>query len=108
MGFDKKSAATKYTPQDDDTLEKIAEREAGGKPLTAEDIAKFNWGTDDSDIIQEHLRDELGCYAYDPDKNFLISADVETQSDLLIPKPFTKSGLATDRTHTLKTNKTPQ
>ncbi|MDJ0819193.1 MAG: hypothetical protein QNJ58_23490, partial [Desulfobacterales bacterium] len=106
MGFEKRSEATKYKAQDDDTLEKIAEREtAGGNPVTAADIAKFNWGTDDPNMVDEHLRDELGCCKRGEDKRFVISSDAETRSDLLIPKRFKKSALDVDRSVTLRVKK---
>jgi len=94
--------ATEYTPQDGDTLQSIAEREtANGNTLTAAEIALYNWGTDDPDIIEEFLRDELGCYRRGDDTRFVISADAEPRGTLLIPQPFTKSGLTLNRTHTL-------
>ena len=63
MGFERRSAATKYQPQDGDTLEKIAEREtAAGNALTAAEIARFNWGTADEDVIDEHLREVTFIY----------------------------------------------
>jgi hypothetical protein len=105
MGYDKKSNAKKYNPQDDDTLDKIAEREGSSdNPLTGADIAKFNWGTDDPDVIDEHLRDELGCYKVGVDNRFVISADVDARSDLLIPQAFKKTGLAVDHPYTIKVN----
>jgi len=106
MGFERRSTATKYKAQDGDTLEKLAEREtAAGNTITAEDIARFNWGTTDPDVIDEHLRDELGCYKRGDDNHFVISADGEPRSDLLIPTPFKRIGLAVDKEHTLRVKK---
>ncbi len=106
MGFTERSMATEYSLQDGDTLQMIAEREtAGGNSLTAEEIALFNWGTADADIIEEFLRDELGCYRRGEDKRFVISADAEPRSSLLIPQAFTRSGLASNTTHTLVVKK---
>jgi hypothetical protein len=108
MGFERRSTATKYQAQDGDTLAKIAEREtAAGNAITAEDIARFNWGTDDPEVIDEHLRDELGCYKRGDDNHFVISADGEPRSDLLIPTPFKRVGLAVDKEHTLRVKKQP-
>ena len=102
MGFDKRTEATKYKPKEGDTLKKIAEREtASGNPITASDLAKFNWGTDLAEIIEEYLRDELGCYKRDAKKRFMISADCEMRNELLIPRFFTRSALAIDRIHKL-------
>ncbi|MFQ5568049.1 MAG: peptidoglycan-binding protein [Rhodothermales bacterium] len=103
MGFDKHDTAKPYTPQDADTLHAIAEREtAQGNPLTWQDIARYNWGTDDEATANEFLRDELGAYQRDADNNFIISTDVEPRSELLIPVRFKQSGLALKQIHTLR------
>ncbi len=102
MGFDARKNAKSYTPQDGDTLEKIAEREtAAGNALTWQDIARFNWGTDDEEAINEHLRDELGTRKQDEANNFIISSDDEPQGQLLIPVAFKKNGLATGKTYNI-------
>ena len=69
-----------YTPQNGDTLDKIAAREkqAGNKKISGKSIAKFNWGTDDADTIQEKLRDELGCHKRGSDNNYVITADCKS------------------------------
>ncbi len=99
---DAQSSAKKYSPQDGDTLEKIAEREtAAGNEMTWQSIAKFNWGTEDVDDINEHLRDELGCRKRDEANNFVVSSDDEPQGELLLPVGFQKSGLATGKSYTI-------
>jgi hypothetical protein len=109
MGFDKRGLAKSYTPQDGDTLEKIAQREtAAGNAVTAGDIARFNWGTEKPDEINEFLRDELGARKRDADKGFVISADDEPRTPLRIPLAFRKDGLNTDRIHTLRVRATKQ
>ena len=106
MGFDKRDSAKKYSPKDGDTLKSIAEREtAQGNPITPEDLARYNWGTDDPDVVDEHLRDEMGCYKRAPDKRFMFSDDAEPTGELLIPAAFKKTGLSTDATHTIKVKK---
>ena len=83
MSFDKRDNARVYVPQDGDTLQSIAEREtANGNEITWQEIAKFNWGTDDEDEVNEYLRDELGCYRRDDTNNFVISSDTEPRSEL--------------------------
>ena len=80
MGFDKRSAAKEYEPQDDDTLEAIAERETqAGNPITASDIARFNWGTDDPVMVDELLRDQLGAYKKGPDKVWQSEYDIRAE-----------------------------
>lgn len=62
MGFEKTESAKLYTAIDGDTLQAIAEREtAAGNPITWQELAKYNWGTDDPATINELLRDELGA-----------------------------------------------
>jgi hypothetical protein len=108
MGYEKRDSAKKYTPADGDTLKSIAEGEtATGNPMTWQDIARFNWGTDDPKIAEEMLRDELGCYLRGEDKRFVFAADCVVRTQLLIPVPFKKSGLSTTKTHTLKVKKQP-
>ena len=106
MGFDKRKNANEYTPQDGDTLHKIALRETdAGNKLTWQELAKFNWGTDKTDEVNEFLRDELGCYVRDDANNFVISGDLEPEGKLLIPVRFEKSGLATKKTYVLRVKK---
>jgi peptidoglycan hydrolase-like protein with peptidoglycan-binding domain len=106
MVFDQRAKAKKYTLKDGDSLQAIAQRESTpGHPLTAADLARFNWGTDDPGMIDEFLRDELGCYRRGPDKEFIISADAQPRTDLFIPQLFGKSGCATDQTHTIRVKK---
>ncbi len=108
MGFERRSMATKYRPRDGDTLERIAEREAAaGNAVSAAEIARFNWGTDDPETVDEYLRDELGCYQRGEDNRFVISADCEARSDLLIPTRFKRIGMATNRAHTFRVRREP-
>jgi hypothetical protein len=109
MGFEKRTSAKKYQPQDGDTLKSIADREtAAGNVVSASDIARFNWGTDAPDVVDEHLRDEMGCYQRAPDKRFMFSADVKPRGELLIPVRYQKPGLPTEKIHTLRAKKTPE
>lgn len=106
MGYDKRSAAKEYTPVEGDTLQSIAKRETeAGNPVTWQDIARFNWGTDKADVVDEFLRDELCCYKRGDDKRFVVSADIQARTPLLIPQAFVKSGLATAKTHTITVTK---
>jgi outer membrane protein OmpA-like peptidoglycan-associated protein len=106
MGHDKRDRAKEYTPADGDTLKSIAKQESdAGNPLTWQEIARFNWGTDNPDTVDEFLRDELGCYKRGDDNHYVLGADVKVRTPLLIPQPFTKSGLPTGKTHTIKVAK---
>ena len=103
MAFVSRNKAAKYTPQDDDTLASIAARESdAGNPITESELALYNFGSDDPDVVDEFLRDELGCHRRGGDKRFVISADAAVRTSLLIPKPYDAKGLALGRVHTLR------
>ena len=103
MGFDNRDTATVYTPQEGDTLHTIAEREtANGNPVTWQDLARFNWGTDDEDEVNAFLRDELGTRKRDANNDFVISTEDEPQGDLLIPRRFQKEGLPVEQVHVIR------
>ncbi|NBB84995.1 MAG: OmpA family protein [Bacteroidetes bacterium] len=106
MGFDGREHAKRYAPQEGDTLQAIAERETeAGNPLTWQDLARFNWGTDDEAEVNAFLRDELGARKRDADNNFVLSPDDEAQGQLLIPRRFERRGLALKQTYTLRVRK---
>jgi hypothetical protein len=108
MGFQPRSKAKVYEPADGDTLKIIADREtAAGNRLSASEIAMFNWGTNDPEIIEEFMRDILGCHDRGPDNRFIITPDIQPETDLLIPLAFSAEALATDSTHTLNVRRTP-
>lgn len=106
MGFDKRENARPYVPQEGDTLRRIAEREAAaGNPVTWQELARFNWGTDDEAEVNAFLRDELGARRRDADNNFVLAADDEPRGQLLIPAPFSRVGLALEKVYTLRVRK---
>jgi hypothetical protein len=74
--------------------------------MTWQELAKFNWGTDDQHEVNAFMRDELGCHKRDADNNFVFATDDEPKGDpLLIPKAFKRPGLPIDKTHVLKVKK---
>ena len=103
MGFDSRTSAKTYSPEDGDTLKTIAEREtAAGNQLTWQELALFNWGTDDEEEIEEYLRDELGAHKRDESNKFVISPDDEGPGELRIPLRFRKEGLSLDHIHVVR------
>ena len=108
-GYTKREESKRYRPQEGDTLETIARRETeAGNPITAAEIARYNWGTDELEVVNEHLRDELGCYRRDGAKNFVMSEDAEGEGELRIPQKFSQNGLALETTHEVRVQrKTP-
>lgn len=77
------------------TLESIAK----AVPLTWQELAKFNWGTDVPDKINEKLRDEVGCTRKTKDGQNYIFDDSDHPGILFIPKKWEKEGLATGQRH---------
>ena len=103
MGFDSRTSAKTYRAEDGDTLKTIAEREtAEGNQLTWQELALFNWGTDDEEEIEEFLRDELGAHKRDESNKFVISPDDEGPGELRIPLRFRKEGLSLDHIHVVR------
>ncbi|MCA9559003.1 MAG: peptidoglycan-binding protein, partial [Myxococcales bacterium] len=108
MAFEKRADAKVYAPVEGDTLEKIAERETdAGNPITADDIALFNWGTRDIATIEEMLRDQLGAYKRGGDARYVITADLQPSKALLIPVQFKRDKLPPDRLYTIRVRRQP-
>ncbi|MEM7157284.1 MAG: LysM peptidoglycan-binding domain-containing protein [Myxococcota bacterium] len=77
-----------------ETLDGIAESHG----LTAERLAEFNWGTTDEDIVQERLREEVGCVDLDDDGAPALT-DRADPGVLWIPRDLALHGLSTGREH---------
>ena len=57
MAFRNRDDAKIYQPQDGDTLKSIAEREtAAGNLITWQELAQYNWGTQDDNEIEAARR----------------------------------------------------
>lgn len=81
-----------------ETLESIA-RSHG---FSWQELAEFNWGTSNPDQINLHLRDDVGCTQKTPD-GFNYRFTSEDEPGLVhIPKPWSRRGLATGRTHVIR------
>ncbi len=103
MGFENRNRAKRYTPQDGDTLADIVAREnEAGNPITWQELARYNWGTDEAATINEHLRDELGAYARNGGNEFVITADVQPRQPLFIPQRFEEKSLALRTTYRIR------
>ncbi|MEZ0471624.1 OmpA family protein [Luteimonas salinilitoris] len=103
MGFEKWEDAASYMPREGDTLREIAKRETdAGNPLTWQELALFNWGTDDEDEVETYMRDELGARARGADKRFVLSADDQPRTVLKIPRRFERRGLVVDAKYVIR------
>ena len=109
MGFDERQSAKWYTPIEGDTLASIAERETQlGNPITAEDIARFNFGTDDPRKVDEFLRDNLRAYRRGPDKHLVITEDLDFRIPLRIPVRYQRQNLTPNRNYTIRLRATTE
>lgn len=107
MAFESRSNARRYEPRDGDTLEIIAERaSAEGEPVTWQEVAQFNFGTDDPEEVEALKRDKLGCRHRNEAKEMVVSADEPRARDLVVPVRFQgRRGLSVDRTYQLRIRK---
>lgn len=70
--------------------------------LTWQQLAIFNWETDVPDEINVKLADQVGCTQKAPDGVNYRFDDSDEPGLVLIPKPWSVQGLATDQTHTIR------
>ncbi len=75
---------------------------AKGAGLKWQALAKFNWGTDVPDEINEHLRDEVGCTKKTKDGYNYMFDDSDKPGIVYIPRAWSKEGLATGQTHVIR------
>lgn len=88
----------RHKVEDGDTLEALA-AEAGMK---WQDLAKFNWGSDDARTIAQKLRDEVGCTAMTRDGKGYEFRSTDKPGIIFIPEKWEKSGLAVETTHVFR------
>lgn len=106
MAFEKKDQAKVYQPKDGDTLQAIAEAEtAAGNPVTWQEIAQYNWGTQDEEEIENFLREELGAVARGEDRKYRLRASDTGEGELKIPKRYQLKNIPIKNTHTIKLKK---
>jgi len=75
---------------------------AKASDLTWKQLARFNWGSDDPEEINEFLRRRVGCTKKTADGYNYIFDDTDDPGILDIPKPWVKSGLSTSQTHVIR------
>ncbi|MFO0552068.1 MAG: LysM peptidoglycan-binding domain-containing protein [Polyangiaceae bacterium] len=70
--------------------------------MTWQELAKFNFGTDDPRKINEALRDQVGCTRRTKsDKNYVLDS-ADEPGILFIPQPAIVTGLATGEQHVVR------
>lgn len=107
MAFENRGRGVRYEPRDGDNLEAIAERAtAEGHPVSWQEIAAFNWGTEDPEEVEALKRDKLGCRHRNDANEMVISADEPRARDLVIPRRFeARPSLSVDRVYQLRVRK---
>lgn len=84
--------------QTGETLETLA----AGAGITWQELARFNWDTDDPDQINHHLRDDVGCTRRTADGRNYVFDSSDDPGIVYIPRAWTQAGLATDQEHTVR------
>ncbi|MEP6747599.1 MAG: LysM peptidoglycan-binding domain-containing protein [Bacteroidota bacterium] len=86
-----------YKVADGDSIKSIAE--ANG--MTWEELSRFNWGTDNPDEINKHLRSDVGCFKRtENDKNFVFTSK-DDPGIVYIPQEFPDTAYPADASHTI-------
>jgi outer membrane protein OmpA-like peptidoglycan-associated protein len=107
MAFESRGRGAPYRPQEGDTLEKIADRaRAEGHQVTWQEVAIFNFGTDDPEEVEAFKRDQLGCRYRNQANEMVISEDEPRARQLVVPLRFEgRRGLSVDRPYQLRIRK---
>lgn len=85
----------RYKVKTGDTLDTLAAKVG----MSAGELAKFNWGSDDPKVITQCLRLEVGCTKKSPDGKSYVFDDSDTPGIVLLPSPMSETGLATGGEH---------
>lgn len=87
-----------YKVRTGDSILKLAQ-DAG---MRWQDLAKFNWGTDNPDEVHVCLRDIVGCTKRSADGYNYRFDDSDDPGIVLIPRAWEQTGLMTERTHVFR------
>lgn len=69
--------------------------------MSEQDLAKFNWDTDDPEKIKRFLRHDVGCTKKDADGNYVFD-DSDEPGIVLLPAPWIAEGLAAGQEHVIR------
>jgi hypothetical protein len=90
--------AKEHQVKDGDSIKSIAD--ANG--LTEQELAQFNWGTDDPDSINKFLRNRVGCTKRTKDGKNYVFTSKDKPGILYIPEEFPKKSYAVNQSQTLQ------
>lgn len=68
--------------------------------VSAADLARINFGTDDPEEVRFHLRYTVGCTNENDGEP--VFDDADEPGYILVPRPFARHGLVTKQTHVLR------
>ena len=104
MGFKAKKNATSHTVANGETLQSIAT----ARSVSLADLTRYNFGTTNADAVNRALFEVVGARKMGADGYWAFSADDSTRGTgkLLIPQPWTRGGLATNKLHTISLQRT--
>jgi hypothetical protein len=93
-------AMSEHRVKSGETLKSLAEKTG----TTWQNLAKFNWGTDDPKEINHFLRHDVGCSKKDQDGNYLFD-DTDEPGIVLLPGPWKEQGLSGGKTYVIEVGK---
>jgi len=85
------------------TLESVA----AGANMSGDELAKFNFDTSESDQVDQHLRDVVGCTKSSEDGRCIFDSS-DKPGILLVPTVWERRGLATAQRHVVRVRMLPQ
>ena len=75
--------------------------------LSWQELARFNWGTDDPSGVNQHLRDDVGCWKKTADGASHVFSDFDDPGVLVLPRRWSVDDLATSDTHHVQVRRLP-
>jgi len=90
----------RYKVRSGDSLASLAQSVG----MSGKELAKFNFGTDKPDEINQALRHIVGCRKKTPDGKNYIFDDADDPGIILLPKPWEAKGLPAEGMHRILVN----
>ncbi|MCF0040065.1 LysM peptidoglycan-binding domain-containing protein [Dyadobacter fanqingshengii] len=85
----------KYKVKDGDSIESLSK----SHNMSWQELAKFNFGTDEPDEINHFLRSQVGCFKKTKDKKNFVFTSKDDPGIIYIPKNLKKRTFGTNRSH---------
>jgi hypothetical protein len=75
--------------------------------MSWQELARFNWGTDDPREVNHHLRDDVGCWMKTADGANYVFSDFDDPGVVVLPRAWTVANLVTAEIHYLQVQRLP-